>query len=87
MSKPLTANSGGSTYRKLPGSYEGQQSTPEGVGAVIKKITYTTTRSLSSEVIFVVQGVMSNLLRFLAIQNLYLIKRVDFVNVANSIKQ
>ena len=52
-----------------------------------KKIIQTRSQSSSNEVIFVVQGLKSNLLEFPAIQNLGLIKQLNSVNAADSIKQ
>ena len=57
------------------------------LGQFVKKITHTKTKSLSSEMIYIIQGLKSNLLEFPAIQNLHLIKCVDSVGAMNSIKQ
>ena len=49
--------------------------------------SHTQTKSSTSEMIYVVQGLKSNLLGFPAIQNLRLIHRVDLVSKTDAIKQ
>ena len=56
------------------------------LGQFTKKITHNKSKTSSSEVIYVVQGLKSNLLGFPAIQNLHLIQRVDSVTT-DDIKQ
>ena len=57
------------------------------LGQFTKKITHTKTKSSSSEVIYVVRGLESNLLGLSAIQNLRLIKCVDSVGIMDNVKQ
>ena len=83
------------TYRKLRRVYLQKANRPllgpagqplKVLGQFTKKVTHKKSKISSNEVVYVVQGLKSNLLGFPAIQNLRLIQRVDSVTT-DEIKQ